>query len=110
MEQNHHPDQVQESGRKRWLAPRRYVGAFAGTLPNPLDGAPSADASRFGAHVAWQDAAAARSRASLTLQGSRYLGRMDEQRITGLFESYPDFGRLGAHAELSLFDRYIVHT
>jgi hypothetical protein len=80
------------------------LGAFGGTLPNPENGAPSTEAARFGADVAWQDEAAARTRASLTLQGSRYLGRLDEQRITGLLESYPDFGRLGAHTELSLFE------
>jgi len=80
------------------------LGAFGGTLPNPQDGTPSTDASRFGAELAWQNDAAARTRASLTLQGSRYLGQLDERHITGLFESYPDFGRLGAHAEVSLFD------
>lgn len=79
------------------------LGAFGGTLPNPKDGAPSTDAARFGADVGWQDGAA-RTRASLTLQGSRYLGRLDERRLTGVVESYPGFGRLGAHAEVSLFD------
>jgi len=80
------------------------LGAFGGTLPNPLDGTPSTDASRFGAEVVWQDdAAAARPRASVTLQGSRYLGRMDERRVTSLFELYPELGRFGAHAEVSFF-------
>jgi hypothetical protein len=81
------------------------LGAFGGTLPNPQDGTPSTDASRFGAEVVWQDdASAARPRASVTLQGSRYLGRMDERRVTSLFELYPELGRFGAHAEVSFFD------
>lgn len=81
------------------------VGAFGGTLPNPLDGSWASDAARFGAELNWQDeASTARPRANLTLQGSRYLGQNDERRISGFVEAYPDFGRLGARAEVSFFD------
>jgi hypothetical protein len=81
------------------------VAAFGGTLANPLDGNVSTDASRFGAEVAWQDARASwQPRGSLTLHGSRYLGRTDERRLTALLESFPKFGHLGARAEVSLFD------
>jgi hypothetical protein len=81
------------------------VGAFGGTLPNPLDGSWASDAARFGGEVNWQDpSSAARPRANLTLQGSRYLGQNDERRISGFVEAYPDFGRLGARAEISFFD------
>jgi hypothetical protein len=81
------------------------VAAFGGTLADPLDGSVSADASRFGAELAWQDVEASwQPRGSLTLQGSRFLGRTDERRATGLFEAFPAFGRLGARAEVSLFD------
>jgi len=81
------------------------VAAFGGTLANPLDGSLASDASRFGAELAWQDQqAAARPRASLTFDGSQYRGRSDERRILGLVEAYPDFGRLGARAEVSFFD------
>lgn len=81
------------------------VAAFGGTLADPLDGSVSADASRFGAELAWQDAEAAwQPRGSLTLQGSRFLGRTDERRATGLLEAFPSFGRLGARAEVSLFE------
>jgi len=81
------------------------LAAFGGTTADPLDGSVSTDASRFGAELAWQAARAAwQPRGSLTLQGSRFLGQPDERRITGLFESFPAFGRLGARAEVSLFD------
>jgi hypothetical protein len=81
------------------------VAAFGGTLADPLDGGVSLDASRFGAELAWQDPDASwQPRGSLTLQASRFLGRTDERRVTGLFESFPRFGRLGARAEVSLFD------
>lgn len=81
------------------------VAAFGGTLADPLDGSVSTDASRFGAELAWQDAEASwQPRGSLTLQASRFLGQNDERRVTALFESFPELGRLGARAELSLFD------
>lgn len=81
------------------------LAAFGGTLADPLDGSVSTDASRFGAELGWRDASAAwQPRGSLTVQGSRFLGQLDERRITGLFESFPSFGRLGARAEVSLFD------
>jgi hypothetical protein len=81
------------------------VAAFGGTLADPLDGGVSLEASRFGAELAWQDPNASwQPRGSLTLQASRFLGRTDERRVTGLFESFPRFGRLGARAEVSLFD------
>ncbi len=81
------------------------LAAFGGSLADPLDGSVSLDASRFGTELAWQASEASwQPRGSLTLQGSRFLGRTDERRVTGLFESFPKFGRLGARAELSLFD------
>jgi hypothetical protein len=81
------------------------VAAFGGTLADPLDGSVSADASRFGTELTWQGSEMDwQPRGSLTLQGSRFLGRTDERRATGLFEAFPAFGRLGARAEISLFD------
>lgn len=81
------------------------VAAFGGTLADPLDGGLSLEASRYGAELAWQDPNAAwQPRGSLTLQASRFLGRTDERRVTGLFEAFPRSGRVGARAEVSLFD------
>ncbi|HTV25557.1 MAG TPA: hypothetical protein VMG12_42970 [Polyangiaceae bacterium] len=81
------------------------IAAFGGTLADPLDGSVATDASRFGAELGWQDTQGSwQPRGSLTVHGSRFSGEMDERRITGSFESYPKRGRLGARAELSLFD------
>lgn len=82
------------------------LGAFGGTLADPRDGSPSMDVSRFGAELVWQGLEeTAPTRASITAQGSRFLGALDERRITGIIESYPRFGRLGARAEVNAFDR-----
>jgi hypothetical protein len=81
------------------------IAAFGGTLADPLDTSPGADVSRFGAELLWQgELARAPSRASLTAQGSRFGGRLDERRLTAVVESYPELGRLGARAEASFFD------
>jgi hypothetical protein len=82
------------------------VAAFGGTLADPLDSSPQTDASRFGAELLWHgEVSRAPARASLTAQGSRFLGQMDERRLTAIAEAYPSFGRLGARAEVSMFDR-----
>ncbi|HWO13048.1 MAG TPA: hypothetical protein VNN80_26290, partial [Polyangiaceae bacterium] len=82
------------------------VAAFGGTAPDPLDTSPSTDTSRFGAELAYSgELGRAPLRASLTAQGSRFAGQLDERRLTALTESYPAFGRIGARAELSAFDR-----
>jgi hypothetical protein len=82
------------------------LAAFGGTLADPRDLAPETQASRFGTELLWNaEVAGAPTRASLTAQGSRFAGRLDERRLTALAESYPSFGRLGARAEVSLFDR-----
>jgi hypothetical protein len=81
------------------------VAAFGGTLADPLDTSPETDAARFGAELLYNgEIARAPSRASLTLQGSRFGGRLDERRLTAMLESYPEFGRLSMRAEGSLFD------
>ena len=82
------------------------LGAFGGTMADALDGSPSLDVSRFGAELVWQGLQdSAPTRASVTAQGSRFLGALDERRVTAMFESYPRFGRLGARAEINFFDR-----
>jgi hypothetical protein len=81
------------------------IAAFGGTLADPLDTSPETDAARFGAELLYAgELARAPARASLTLQGSRFAGRLDERRLTAIVEAYPEFGRLGARAEASLFD------
>jgi len=82
------------------------IAAFGGTLPDPLDSSPETDTSRFGGELFWHgEVSRSPARASLTAQGSRFDGRLDERRLTAIGEVYPKFGRLGARAEVSMFDR-----
>lgn len=82
------------------------IAAFGGVAPDPLDTSPSAETSRFGAELLYAgELARAPLRASLTAQGSRFSGQLDERRLTAIAESYPAFGRIGGRAELSAFDR-----
>jgi hypothetical protein len=89
-----------------WLAEGVGVAAFGGVAPDPLDTRPSTDTSRFGAELLYAgELARAPVRASLTAQGSRFSGQLDERRLTAMAESYPTFGRIGGRAEVSAFDR-----
>lgn len=87
------------------LAEDWALSAFGGVLANPRDGSFETQASRFGAEIGWRDEdSAARPVASLTLQGSRFEERIDERRVTGILEAYPELGRFGARGEVSFFD------
>lgn len=89
-----------------WLGDNVGIAAFGGVAPDPLDTSLSTDTSRFGAELLYAgELAHAPLRASLTAQGSRFAGQLDERRLTAIAESYPSFGRIGGRAELSAFDR-----
>ena len=89
-----------------WLGDSVGIAAFGGVAPDPLDTRPATDTARFGAELLYSgQLARAPLRASLTAQGSRFSGQLDERRLTAIAESYPDFGRIGGRAELSAFDR-----
>ncbi|MBK9000851.1 MAG: hypothetical protein IPM35_34450 [Myxococcales bacterium] len=82
------------------------LGAFGGFVADPLSGAPSGQASRFGGELAWEDARAAwRPRAVLGGHASRFDGALDERRMNLLFDLNPEVGRFGGHAEVSFFDQ-----
>lgn len=82
------------------------LAAFGGFVQNPLSGAPSADASRFGGELEWQDDDAAwRPRAVVGGHASRFDGKLDERRLDFLFDLNPEFGRFGTYAEVDFFDR-----
>ncbi len=86
-------------------APGFTLGAFGGFQPDPLDGSPMTDASRFGAEVGYEDPSAdLRPQLSLTAQGSRFDGGLDERKLTLLADVYPETSHLGAYGELSLYD------
>lgn len=81
------------------------LGAFGGFVPDPLDGSPMTDASRFGAEVGYEDTRAElRPQLSLTAQGSRFEGALDERKLTLLADVYPEASHFGAYGELSLYD------
>lgn len=81
------------------------LGAFGGFVADPLSGAPSGQASRFGGELAWEDARAEwRPRAVVAGHASRFDGKLDERRLNLLFDLNPEFGRFGAHAEATFFD------
>lgn len=81
------------------------IGAFGGFVADPLSGAPSTQASRFGGELAWQDDQAEwRPRVVLGGHASRFDGALDEKRMSLFFDVNPEVGRMGAHAEVSFFD------
>ena len=81
------------------------VGAFGGLLPNPLSGAPSLDAQRFGVEARYSRSDInVRPEAALVLHGSTFHGVLDERRLSGQFSLYPGPSRVGAYFEVSNFD------
>lgn len=81
------------------------LGAFGGLLPNPLSGAPSLDAQRFGIEARYSRLdLPLRPEAALVLHGSTFGGSLDERRVSGLFSVYPGPSRFGGYFEVSGFD------
>ncbi|HVU03270.1 MAG TPA: hypothetical protein VHE30_16030 [Polyangiaceae bacterium] len=82
------------------------VGAFGGILPDPTSGAPSTVANRFGVEMTYTRLdAPLRPDAALVLSGSMFGGKLDERRLSGAVNVYPGPSRMGAHFEVSAFDR-----
>jgi hypothetical protein len=80
------------------------LGAFGGLLPNPLSGAPSLDAQRFGVEARYaRPDAGIRPEAALVVHGSTFGGSLDERRVSGLFGLYPGPSRFGGYFEVSDF-------
>jgi hypothetical protein len=87
------------------VAPGLSLGAFGGLLPNPLSGAPSLDAQRFGVEARYsRPDFDLRPEAALVVHGSTFDGRLDERRVSGLFSLYPGRSRFGGYFEVSNFD------
>jgi hypothetical protein len=81
------------------------LGAFGGLLPNPLSGAPSLDAQRFGVEARYSRPDSGwRPEAALVAQGSTFGGALDERRLSGLVSFYPGASRFGGYVEVSGFD------
>jgi hypothetical protein len=81
------------------------IGAFGGLLPNPLSGAPSLDAERFGVEATYsRPELGFRPEAALVLHGSTFGGGLDERRVSGTLGIYPGASRVGGYFEVSNFD------
>jgi hypothetical protein len=81
------------------------AGAFGGLLPNPLSGAPSLDAQRFGVEATYnRPTAELRPEAALVIHGSTFRGSLDERRVSGTFGLYPGLSRVGGYFEVTNFD------
>ena len=81
------------------------LGAFGGLLPNPLNGAPSLDAQRFGVEARYsRPDLGLRPEAALVLHGSMFQGALDERRLSAVFGLYPGPSRVGGYIEVSSFD------
>lgn len=79
------------------------VGAFGGLVPNPTNGAPNFDVSRFGLEAKLERPDhPLRPRAALVAHGSTFDG-IDERRLALETYLYPDWGSAGGFAELSMF-------
>lgn len=82
------------------------IGAFGGTLPNPLDNLPSLEATRFGGELVYQNPSLdAQPLIALSAHGSVFMGNIDERRFNAEFNVFPGNGSLAGHFELSVHDK-----
>jgi hypothetical protein len=81
------------------------IGAFGGTVPDPLDNRPTLDTTRFGGEVVYQNPSLdAQPFVALSAHASTFMGNIDERRLNAEFNVFPGNGRVAGHFELSLHD------
>jgi hypothetical protein len=81
------------------------IGAFGGTVPNPLDYLPTVDTTRFGVQLAYQnESLAAQPFVGLSVHASTFMGEIDERRLNLEFDVFPGNARIAGHLELSMHD------
>jgi hypothetical protein len=81
------------------------IGAFGGTVPNPLDYLPTLDTTRFGAQLAYQNESLdAQPFVGLSAHASTFMGEIDERRLNLEFDVFPGKGDVAGHFELSMHD------
>jgi len=81
------------------------IGAFGGTVPDPLDNLPTLDTTRFGAQLAYQNESLdAQPFIGLSVHGSTFMGEIDERRLNLEFDVFPGAARVSGHFELSMHD------
>lgn len=81
------------------------LGAFGGFVPNPLDGRPAIEATRFGVELGYHDDSSDwRPQVSVVGHGSTFEGSLDERRISAEAMIFPGNSRISGHVEVSAFD------
>jgi hypothetical protein len=81
------------------------IGAFGGTVPNPLDNRPTTDTTRFGVQLAYQNESLdSHPFVGLSAHASTFNGDIDERRLNAEFDVFPGQGRVAGHLELSMHD------
>lgn len=81
------------------------IGAFGGTVPDPLDNRPTLDTTRFGVELAYQNESLdSLPFVALSMHGSTFMGEIDERRVNAQFDVFPGNAWVGGHFELSLHD------
>ena len=81
------------------------IGAFGGTVPNPLDYLPTLDTTRFGVQLAYQNESLdAQPFVGLSAHASTFMGEIDERRLNLEFDVFPGTGHVAGHLELAMHD------
>ena len=95
------------------------IGAFGGTVPDPLDNRPTLDTTRFGVQLAYQNESLdSQPFIALSVHASTFTGdiderfiderlidtNIDERRLNAEFDVFPGDGRVAGHFELSMHD------
>ena len=81
------------------------IGAFGGTVPDPLDNRPTIDTTRFGVQLAYQNESLdSQPFVGLSMHASTFMGDIDERRLNAEFDVFPGAGRVAGHFELSMHD------
>jgi hypothetical protein len=81
------------------------IGAFGGTVPNPLDYLPTLNVARFGVQLAYQnESLESQPFVGLSVHASIFDGELDERRLNLEFDVFPGNARVSGYLELSLHD------
>jgi hypothetical protein len=87
------------------LSSELRLSAYGGAVPHTFNGMFSTQVARFGAELAYQDVTASwQPRVLAGAYASHFAGALDEKKAYAAFDLLPAQGRLGGHAQLSLFD------
>lgn len=81
------------------------IAAFGGFLPDPIDHAPTDEATRAGIEASWNGGVGAwRPALTLAAHASWFEGELDERRVTGTASLVSRYGSFFGWTEISQFD------